>query len=161
MIYNPTCWSSYTFFTHKTLRALISWCSFWSLWSSCTFRSHSSVHAINTRITLRNTFPFFNIIKGSLKYTTKSTPIKINSVAYFYIRYFSSLRMNTKRGVSPFNRSSCTERCVKSVLIWSFSDPCFPAFGLNTDIYRAISVFSRNAGKYGPEKLWIRTIFIQ
>ena len=29
-----------------------------------------------------------------------------------------------------------------------FSGPYFPAFGLNTEIY----LFSRNAGKYGPEK---------
>ena len=30
-----------------------------------------------------------------------------------------------------------------------FFSPCFPAFGLNTEIY---GVFSPNAGKYGPEK---------
>ena len=30
-----------------------------------------------------------------------------------------------------------------------FSGPYFPAFGLNTERY---SVFSPNAGKYGPEK---------
>ena len=29
-----------------------------------------------------------------------------------------------------------------------FSGPCFPVFGLNTEI----SVFSPNVGKYGPEK---------
>ena len=39
-------------------------------------------------------------------------------------------------------------RCVKSVRIPSFSSPYFPAFGLN-------------AGKYGPEKIIIRTIFTQ
>ena len=37
---------------------------------------------------------------------------------------------------------------VKSVRIWSFSGLYFPAFGLNT-------------GKYGPEKLWTRTLFKQ
>ena len=30
--------------------------------------------------------------------------------------------------------------------------PHFPAFRLNTEIYGVISVFSPNAGKYGPEK---------
>ena len=46
--------------------------------------------------------------------------------------------------------------CVKSVRIWSFSGLYFPAFGLNT-----VSIFSTNAGKYGPEKLRIRTLFMQ
>ena len=46
--------------------------------------------------------------------------------------------------------------CVKSVRIWSFSDPYFPVFRLNT-----LSVFSPNAGKYRPEKLRIQTLFTQ
>ena len=52
--------------------------------------------------------------------------------------------------------------CLKSVRIQSFSGPYFPAFGLNTE--RATPyffVFSPNAGKYGPEKLRIRTLFMQ
>ena len=48
--------------------------------------------------------------------------------------------------------------CMKSVRILSFSSACFPAFGLNTERYR---VFSPNSGKYGPEKLQIRTLFTQ
>ena len=46
---------------------------------------------------------------------------------------------------------------VKSVRIWSYSSPHFPAFGLNTVRYSVsrdtphLSVFSRNAGKCGPE----------
>ena len=39
-----------------------------------------------------------------------------------------------------------------------FSGPYIPAFGLNTEY---LSVFSPNAGKYGPEKLRIWTIFSQ
>ena len=31
------------------------------------------------------------------------------------------------------------------------SGPYFPVFGLNTEIYGVISVFSPNTGKYGPE----------
>ena len=42
--------------------------------------------------------------------------------------------------------------CVKSVHIQRFSGPDFPAFGLNTEI-------SPNAGKSGPEKIRIRTLF--
>ena len=57
---------------------------------------------------------------------------------------------------------------VKSVLIRSFSRPYFPAFGLNPERYRVIrrdteyiTVFSPNAGKYGPEKFRIWTLFMQ
>ena len=45
--------------------------------------------------------------------------------------------------------------CVKGVRIRSFSAPYVPAFGLY------LSVFSPNAGKYGPEKLRIRIFFMQ
>ena len=45
---------------------------------------------------------------------------------------------------------------MKSVRIRRFSGPYSPAFGLNTGISRANSVFSPDAGKYGPEILRIR-----
>ena len=50
-------------------------------------------------------------------------------------------RTNTyyKRDESKWNRNFFTyisdNHCVKSVHIWSFSGPYFPAFGLNTDRY--------------------------
>ena len=50
------------------------------------------------------------------------------------------------------------KNCVKIVLIWSYSDLYFPTFGLNAEL---CGVFSQNAGKYGPEKLRIRTLFTQ
>ena len=54
------------------------------------------------------------------------------------------------------------EHSLKSVLIQSFSGPCFHTFGLNTDIYSVnLSVFSPNAAKYGQEKLWIQTPITQ
>ena len=39
--------------------------------------------------------------------------------------------------------------CVKSVRIWSYSGPYFPAFGLTTERYNTelLSLFSQNAGK--------------
>ena len=46
---------------------------------------------------------------------------------------------------------------MKSVRIWSFSGPYFPAFRLITNRY--LSVFSPNAGKYWPEKLLIQIFF--
>ena len=41
--------------------------------------------------------------------------------------------------------------CVKSVRIWSYSGPHFSAFGLNSERYEVLSVFSPNVGKCGPE----------
>ena len=58
-----------------------------------------------------------------------------------------------------FNWKHHKYHCAKSVRIWSISGPYFPAFGLNTKIYRVISLFNANAGKYRPEKLQIRTLF--
>ena len=49
-------------------------------------------------------------------------------------------------------------RCVKSVHIRSSSGPYFLTFRLNT-LY--LIVFSLNAGKYGPEKLRMQTLFTQ
>ena len=37
---------------------------------------------------------------------------------------------------------------VKSVRIWSYSGPHFPAFGQNSERYKNLSVISPNAGKY-------------
>ena len=51
--------------------------------------------------------------------------------------------------------------CVKSVRIRNFSGPYFPAFELNTRHTPYHSVFSMNAGKYGPEKLSKRTLSTQ
>ena len=42
-----------------------------------------------------------------------------------------------------------------------FSGPYFPAFGQNRRDTRYFSIFSPNAGKYGPENLRIRTLFTQ
>ena len=58
--------------------------------------------------------------------------------------------------------SSANIHCVKSVQIRIFSGPYFPAFGLNTERYGDtpyLSVFSPNAGKYGPEKTPYLDIF--
>ena len=46
----------------------------------------------------------------------------------------------------------------KKCLYSEFSGRYFLAFGLNTETFSVISVFSPNAGKYEPEKLQIRTL---
>ena len=43
--------------------------------------------------------------------------------------------------------------CVKVSKYGVFSGPYFPAFGLNTDRYAYLSVFSPNAGKYRPDQI--------
>ena len=42
--------------------------------------------------------------------------------------------------------------CVKSVRIWSFSDPYFPAFGLNTERYEVSLRIQSECGKIPTRK---------
>ena len=56
---------------------------------------------------------------------------------------------------------SVGKHCMKSVCIRSFSGPYFSVFGLNTERYGVILRIQPNAGKYGPEKLRIWTLFTQ
>ena len=63
--------------------------------------------------------------------------------------------------VQFFEDIVCYKHYMKSVRIRSFSGPYFPEFGLNTKRYSLFSVFIPNAGKYGPEKLLIWTLFMQ
>ena len=49
-----------------------------------------------------------------------------------------------------------SNHCVKSLCIWSFSGLYFPTFEWIRKDTQYFFVFSPNAGKYGPEKLWIR-----
>ena len=60
-------------------------------------------------------------------------------------RYFKFI----KRKSTVIKNSRCSKllskiHCVKNIRIRSYSGPHFPAFGL--------SIFSRNAGKYGSEQ---------
>ena len=48
----------------------------------------------------------------------------------------------------------------KNVRIWSFSGPYFPELGINKEIYSVNLRKSPKAGKDGPEKLQIRTLFM-
>ena len=49
--------------------------------------------------------------------------------------------------------------CMKSVRIRSFSGPCLPAFGLNTEIYSVSLHIQSKCRKYGPEQLRVLTLF--
>ena len=75
----------------------------------------------------------------------------------------TSFYMKCNSGLKCFNSQDL--HCVKYVCIRSFSGPYLLAFGLNTERYSVfsrigteygeklyLSVFSPNAGKYGPEK---------
>ena len=54
---------------------------------------------------------------------------------------------------SADNQLTAVFHCVKSIRYQSFSGPFFLTFGVNTEIYRVMSIFSPNVEKYGPEKL--------
>ena len=51
--------------------------------------------------------------------------------------------------------------CMKSVRIRSFLVHIFPHSDWIRGDTSYLSAFSQNAGEYGPEKLWIRTLFTQ
>ena len=56
------------------------------------------------------------------------------------------------------------DHCVTSVRVRSFPGSYFPGLGLNMEIRRYtkyLSLFSPNAGKYGPENLVIQTLLKQ
>ena len=64
--------------------------------------------------------------------------------------------------ISQFQILSLRENCSYLEFFWSVF--CFPAFELNTESYgetEYLSIFSPNAGKHGPRKLRIRTLFTQ
>ena len=54
-----------------------------------------------------------------------------------------------KAKMGPLEAHTKATHCVKSVRFWIFSGPYFP------------EKISPNEGKYGPEKLRIRTLFTQ
>ena len=54
---------------------------------------------------------------------------------------------------SADNQLTAVFHCVKGIRYRSFSGPFFLTFGVNTEIYRVMSIFSPNVEKYGPEKL--------
>ena len=51
--------------------------------------------------------------------------------------------------------------CVKRVCLWSYSGQNFPIIGLNTQRYGVSLRIQSECGKYGPQKLRIRTLFTQ
>ena len=53
------------------------------------------------------------------------------------------------------------KHCVKSVRIWSFSGPYFPAFGLNTERYGVSFGIQSRSGKIQTRKLLIQTFLTQ
>ena len=66
----------------------------------------------------------------------------LNVDAYDADSYYSSLYY-------PHLKWIIDSHCVRSVRIRCYSGPYFPTFGLYTERY--LSVFSPNAGTYGPE----------
>ena len=119
------------------------------------------------------------IIGLSLKWTILkkllSFPIKNNNVYGVQAEYRTSLKkLSDKRKLRNFTawkvdilRDILTDlkHCVKNVRIWIFFWSVFSPHSdwirRDTEYTEYLSVFSPNAGKYGPEKLRIRTLFTQ
>ena len=55
----------------------------------------------------------------------------------------------------------CSVHCTKSVRIRSFSGSYFPTFEVNTEKYSVSLHIHPDAGKYGPEKPRILTLFTE
>ena len=87
----------------------------------------------------------------------------LNMLALIYSKHRTLISLRVVFLTKTFTISGkfhCFLHCVKSVRIRSLSGPYFPAFRLNTE-RQYHSVFSPNAGRYGPEKLQIQAIFTQ
>ena len=115
---------------------------------------------------------FIHSIYCNIFHCVKSVQIRIFFWSVFsYIRTEYNLRVQSKykkirtRKISVsvlFSRSVPVAKCKfrvqtksetlpKSVRIRSYCGPHFPWFGLNTGDTKYLSIFSKNAGKCGPE----------
>ena len=84
---------------------------------------------------------------------------KVSKMERYNIDYSNkNIPIRTKK---EFKIQLTTKHCVKGLRIRSFSGPYFPLFGLDMERYPYLSVFSPNAGKYGPGKSRIRRLFTQ
>ena len=73
-----------------------------------------------------------------------------------------NLNKENSRSVSILSHlSNVYERTILRVCIRSYFGLHFPTFGLNTERYSVFIHMRKNAGKCGPEKLWLRTLFTQ
>ena len=88
-------------------------------------------------------------------------PVKHLWWSFFY-DYKNELfpKKNSMIGVFHGSKYASVTQDTACLVIRSFSGPYFPALGLNTERTSTyLSLFSPHAGRYRPEKLWIRTLF--
>ena len=118
---------------------------------NCVFRKFRYCASYRNSYCLMNSLKVFKVACGSRsglnwKFCIARRVVAVsNSILYprchILIRSYNERKL--QQGVT---KHGYIKHCVKTDRISSYSDPYFPAVGLNTD-----SVFSPNAGKYGPE----------
>ena len=86
----------------------------------------------------------------SIQLVINSTWIKNNSA-------FKTMSSNYDVFISLFVCITLREKCLYSEFFW----PYFPAFRLNTERYGLSFRIQSECGKFGPEKLQLRTPFTQ
>ena len=97
---------------------------------------------------------FFTVFKLTINWSTTHTyrssccinvrTVRSNTTNPLHPTYFCWRASNVLKKINL--RLTYETHCVKSVRIWNYSVPYFPAFGLNT----YLSTFSPNAAKCGP-----------
>ena len=107
---------------------------------------HQRLILISVRATLKKMFQSLeNFPEKHSWYSEKQSPRDVLQ------KFKTPVAASDSIFFSSTNKSIINSHCVKSVCIRCYSGPYFPAFGLNKERYEYISVFSPNAGKYGPE----------
>ena len=81
-------------------------------------------------------------------------PNNANKIIEFLVRKFSENRweLYEQSPYNPFHATDFFLYQLKSVRIWSFSDPFFPAIGVNTEIYSVNHRFQSEYEKKRDQK---------
>ena len=95
---------------------------------------------------------------------TPECSTEFGSFRWLWSEFRRSIRKNVKELIPCFQFftwGTSNWHFVKGVGIRSFSGPHFLAFGLNMEKYFVSLRIQSKSGIYGPQKLWIHTLFMQ
>ena len=95
---------------------------------------------------------------------TPECSTEFGSFRWLWSKFLRNIRQNVKELIPCFKFftwGTFNWHFVKGVGIRSFSGPHFLAFGLNMEKYFVSLRIQSKSGKYGPQKLWIQTLFMQ
>ena len=95
---------------------------------------------------------------------TPECSTEFGSFRWLWSKFRRNIRQNVKELIPCFQFftwGTFNWHFVKGVGIRRFSGPHFLAFGLNMEKYFVSLRIQSKSGKYGPQKLWIQTLFMQ